>query len=127
MKQLVSKVVDRKARCRQGSGKEHDFSELSAAAAGLQQISWDGEDEGSGELSGGPTLPVGARACCERLRNPTLTWARLSRSGHAADDAPKSPVEYQGEIEEEIDGCYGASASPLPSPPREVEVLAACD
>jgi hypothetical protein len=33
----------------------------------------------------------------------------------------------QGEIEEEIDGCDGASASPLPSPPREVEVLAACD
>ena len=55
MKKLV-KVVDHKARCRQraGSRKEHEFVELSAAAVGLQQISWDGEDEDSGELSGGP-------------------------------------------------------------------------
>jgi len=73
------------------------------------------------------TLHVFARACCDRLRSPTLTWAHLLRSGHAAEAALRSPAVCQGEIEEEIDGCDGASASPLPSPPREVEVLAACD
>jgi|LauGreSuBDMM15SN_2_FD.fasta_scaffold893448_1 hypothetical protein len=55
MKQVVSKVVDRRER---GRRKENEFVELPAAAAGLQQISWDGEDEGSGELSGGPPSPL---------------------------------------------------------------------
>jgi hypothetical protein len=81
MKQLV--VVDRKARGRPraGSRKEHEFVELSAAAAGLQQISWDGEEEGSRafELSGGPPSPfarVHAAKSDADLGAPPSIWAR---------------------------------------------------
>eukprot|EP00802_Teleaulax_amphioxeia_P029595 Tamp_31760.p1 GENE.Tamp_31760~~Tamp_31760.p1 ORF type:complete len:194 (+),score=29.46 Tamp_31760:36-584(+) len=44
----------------------------------------------------------------------------VSTGGISAGRA-QSPVGCHGEIEEEIDGCTGAGASPQPSPPREVE------
>lgn len=104
-----------RARSRTGSRKEHDLA--TAYSGGLQLVESSHGGGGGDNVrddSPGWSLHTLSHACAHCVTSSLL----LTHTIYTARGAPRSPMECQGEIEEEID----VAGSPPQSPPMEVEV-----